>query len=510
MLNLTKLIFEKTGQCLNKPAVIFGGKAFTYKELSHMVNKYAGLLNWLGVKKGDRVALQLPKCMEFIFLHLANLALGAITLPLNPAFNQKEVEYLLDDSGSSLFFVDRHILKAGRFDLANKSNIKVIVRGGNSSDGLSTLLRTMQKNKKSTSPFYRTEPDDVALLCYTSGTTGKPKGAMITHRNLVTNTSALQKAWRWTEQDILLHVLPLFHIHGLCVALHGGLYAGSTVIIHEQFDPVKSLKTIEKTRSTMFMAVPTIYYRLINAWRESNADLSSMRIFFSGSGPLSKELFEEFYSATGFRIMERYGMTEAQMITTNPYNPEKRIPGSVGYPLPGVKIRIVSESGMDVNPGEIGEVWIKGENVFKGYWNMHLETRETFFEGWLRSGDLGFQDENDEMRLYLAGRSKELIITGGYNVYPKEVEDVLNQHKAVQEAVAVGITDPEFGEKVVAAVVLKVGFSPVLEEDIVLFCKKRLVSYKCPKQILYFETLPKNAMGKIQKHLIIDKMNRGS
>ncbi len=501
-MNLAKLLLEKQEQYAGKPAIMFEGQPYTYNDLKDKVKSYSDLLNWLGVKKGDRVAIQLPKCMEFIFLHLATLSLGAVTLPLNPAYSQEEVEYFLDNSGSKILFGDDQIIQPGQFNLDKKSDLRVVIRGTDGANGLAPLLKEAQIHDPGVMNKYPTGPNDTALLCYTSGTTGRPKGAMITHRNLVTNTLSLQRVWKWTENDVLLHVLPVFHIHGLCVALHGGLNAGSTVILHEKFDPIKCLKAIEEMKVTMFMAVPTIYYRFLQAWRKINSDLSSMRIFISGSAPLSKELFEEFWSATGFRILERYGMTETQMITSNPYEEERRIPGSVGYPLPGVQIRLVSESGNVVQPGEIGEVCIKGENVFKGYWHMPEISRNSFSKDWFRSADLGYQDEQDEMRLYLVGRSKELVISGGLNVYPKEVEDVLCRHESVQEAAVIGISDQEYGEKVAAAVVLKKDSYPVTKEEIIVFCKKRLVNYKCPKEVIILESLPRNAMGKVQKHLI--------
>lgn len=501
-MNLAKLILDKPGQDAGKPALIFEGKAYTRNDLQDMVNRYSKLLSWLGVKKQDRVAIQLPKCMEFIFLHLAALSLGAVSLPLNPAYNQEEVAYFLENSGSRILFVDDEIIQSGQYNLENKSGLRVVIRGTEGANGLVPLLKEAQRLRPGSINTYPTGPNDTALLCYTSGTTGRPKGAMITHRNLVSNTLALQKIWKWTENDVLLHVLPIFHIHGLCVALHGGLNAGSTVILHERFDPQESLTAIEEMKVTMFMAVPTIYYRFLQAWRTSKNDLSSMRVFISGSAPLSKELFEEFWSATGFRMIERYGMTETQMITSNPYEADKRIPGSVGYPLPGVQIRLVSEAGNDVRPGEIGEVCIKGENVFKGYWQMPEKTRNSFFGEWFRSGDLGYLDEKDQMRLYLVGRSKELIISGGFNVYPKEVEDVLCQHESVREAAVIGISDREYGEKVAAAIVLKKDGHPVTNEEVITFCKKRLVNYKCPKKVIILSALPRNAMGKVQKHLI--------
>jgi malonyl-CoA/methylmalonyl-CoA synthetase len=440
--------------------------------------------------------------MEFILLHLANLSLGAVTLPLNPAYTPEEIAYFLNDSGSTILFTDSEGFEKVRQMLAENEKIKVILLGNQGENSLGVLLKKFSGSGVKHLPANPTQPDDVAMICYTSGTTSKPKGAMITHRNLVTNTLALQKVWRWTDRDILLHVLPLFHVHGLCVALHGGLCAGSTIIMHGKFDPVRTWETIKREKCTMFMGVPTIYYRLLSVWDDARPNLASMRVFISGSAPLSVELFEHFHSATGFRILERYGMTEAQMITSNPYDSERRIPGSVGYPLPGVHVRVASESGEDVKPGEIGEILIKGENVFRGYWRMPEKTEESFVGGWFRSGDLGYQDAKDEMRLYLVGRTKELIISGGYNIYPKEVESVLDQHEAVLESAVLGLGDPEFGEKVAAAVVLRQDQPAPTEEDLIAFCRSRLVGYKCPKKIVFVDELPRNAMGKIQKHVI--------
>jgi len=271
------------------------------------------------------------------------------------------------------------------------------------------------------------------------------------------------------------------------------------------------------------MAVPTIYFRLMEIWPELKPapDLASMRVFISGSAPLSEELFARFYAATGFRILERYGMTETQMIVSNPYEQERRIPQSVGYPLPGVQVRVASDTGLDVTPGEVGEVLVKGENVFRGYWQMPEKTKDSFLGDWFRTGDLGYQDAKDGMRLYLVGRAKELIISGGYNIYPKEVEDVLAQHDAVLESAVIGVSDREFGEKVVAAVVLKSGDKGDIgrsdsettaettpkaasKEQLIAFCKEKLAGYKCPKEIIFLDELPRNALGKVQKHLITE------
>jgi len=363
------------------------------------------------------------------------------------------------------------------------------------------LLRAAAVEGAVFTPDYPTRAADAAMICYTSGTTGKPKGAVITHRNLVSNTVALHKVWQWTDRDVLLHVLPLFHVHGLGVALHGSLYAGSTTLMHERFDPARVWQAIAEEKCTMFMAVPTIYQRLCKELAGQRPDLGSMRVFISGSAPLGESLFKHFEELTGSRILERYGMTEAQMIASNPYDPEGRIPGSVGYPLPGVIIRVAGETGEEVQPGGIGEVWVVGDNVFKGYWQMPGETARCFAGRWLKTGDLGYQDPGDRGRLYLVGRAKELVISGGFNVYPKEVENVLEGHDAVLEAAVIGLEDEDLGEKVVAAVVLRSG-EEITASKLVAHCKQYLVGYKCPKEVFFVSELPRNTMGKVQKQVL--------
>jgi malonyl-CoA/methylmalonyl-CoA synthetase len=326
---------------------------------------------------------------------------------------------------------------------------------------------------------------------------------MITHENLIENMKALNLAWHWTDQDKLLHVLPLFHIHGLTVALQGGLYAGSTQILRERFDPLETWQIIEQEQCTMLMAVPTIYQRLSLAWEtlERKPNLEKVRVFISGSAPLPEPLFHRFKKQTGHTLLERYGMTEAGMIASNPYDSELRKIKSIGYPLSGVAVRIVGKQGRDVKPGEVGEVWIKGNNVFKGYWNQPEKTAESFQGRWFKSGDLGYQDSEDNFRLYLVGRARELIITGGYNVYPKEIENILEDHAAVQEAAVFGLADEDFGEQVTAAVVLREGRS-LEASELIQFCKTRLAGYKCPQKIFFRPVLPRNPMGKLQKHLL--------
>ncbi|WP_025270356.1 AMP-binding protein [Hippea sp. KM1] len=491
-MNISQKILDSLEGNPNK-RLVFEDTIYTYGYIASMIRKAASLLRKLGVSFGDRVALQLPKSMEFIYFHFANMLIGAITLPLNPSYSEAETEYYLSDSGSYLFITTKE----------NSQRLKGVI------DRLKikTFLVDEEMDKINDVGEYKekptTQPDDVAIIAYTSGTTGRSKGAMITHKNLITNMEALKKLWRMTDKDKLLHVLPIFHVHGLVVALQGGLNAAMDIVMHEKFDPIRTLKTIESERITLFMGVPTIYSRLTDALQklEGRIDLSSMRLFISGSAPLTKVLFEKFYSLTGHRILERYGMSEAGMITSNPYEPKERIPLSVGYPLEGCSIKIVKD-GKEAKPFEVGEVYIKGTNVFKGYWQMPKKTEESFDNGWFKSGDLGYTDNSG--RLFLVGRAKELIITGGLNVYPKEVENVLDSHPDVKESAVFGVKDDDFGERVEAAVVLDKGIDP---QDLIDYCKKNLAHYKCPKRIHILDELPKNAMGKVQKNILIERFS---
>jgi malonyl-CoA/methylmalonyl-CoA synthetase len=509
-MNLARLLSETASRRPGKPAVIFEGTSHSYSAFDRQVGRYAAMLQAEGIGKGARVAVQLTKRMEFLYLHLAALSVGAITLPLNPEYREGEVGYFLSDSGSSLFVTDEERFRRAAGAFGNLRGVRALLVDGAVVDGAGSLPDRLACAPSRFQRTYPTGGDDVAMICYTSGTTGRSKGAMITHRNLVENMLALSQAWEWTEKDVLLHVLPLFHVHGLNVAAHGSLYAGSTIVMHGKFEPRRAWEALEKERCTLLMAVPTIYQRLLGEWGklERKPGLRGMRVFISGSAPLADNLFHRFEKETGFRILERYGMTETGMITSNPIDPAHRVAKSVGGPLPGVRIRVVGGDGEDVRMGEVGEVWIRGDNVFRGYWGMPEKTRESFVEGWFRSGDLGYRDPNDGGRLYLVGRAKELIISGGYNVYPKEVENVIESHEAVKESAVVGLPDEEFGEKVAAAVVLEDGRGFVAPEVLAAHCKERLAIYKCPREIAVVPELPRNAMGKVLKNRIVEEFRR--
>jgi malonyl-CoA/methylmalonyl-CoA synthetase len=334
-------------------------------------------------------------------------------------------------------------------------------------------------------------------MIYTSGTTGWPKGAELTHRNLTANLNSLHEAWEWQNDDVLLHVLPLFHVHGLIVALHGALNAGATTVLLPRFEPLQTLELLVRRPCTVFMGVPTIHRRLVEAPGAERYSLQHMRLVTSGSDRLPDDLFYRFEKQFGVQLLERYGMSEAGMILSNPLHGERRV-GSVGLPLPGVEVRIADpETNAPLPDGQVGEVQVRGENVCKGYWRQPEKTAAAFTpDGWLRTGDLGLREPDGYFTL--KGRAKDLIISGGYNVYPPEVERVLNEHPAVEASAVIGCPDAEWGERVIAIVELRSGVRAEPEE-IMQFCRERLAPYKAPRQVLFTAPLPRNALGKVQK-----------
>jgi malonyl-CoA/methylmalonyl-CoA synthetase len=476
----------------------------TYAELEEFVNRTAGYLQSLGLQRGDRVALQLSKSLEFILLHLATVRLGAITLPLNLAYPPDELKYFLEDSGAKLFFALESFKEKMQTVLselpelqqcvflnpAEPDQFNYLITNYQSSRGLGT---DFAKNAQS----YSTNEDDTAVIIYTSGTTGRPKGAEITHGNLISNLEALHTAWGWRPDDVLLHALPIFHVHGLFVALQGALYAGATTWLMREFDAKSTLQLLTGGQCSVFMAVPTIHQRLLDAPDATRFDLSHVRLITSGSDRLPDEVFTGFQQTFGYTLLERYGMTETGMNCSNPLNGERRL-GSVGLPLTRVEVRVVNPENDQLLPnGEIGEVQLRGPNIFKGYWKQPGKTAESFtVDGWFHTGDLGFLEPDGY--LTLCGRSKDLIISGGLNIYPPEVERVLAEHPSIAACAVIGCLDREWGERVTAIVVLNRGES-VSGQDLIAFCRERLAPYKSPKSIVFRDDLPRNAMGKVQK-----------
>jgi malonyl-CoA/methylmalonyl-CoA synthetase len=466
----------------------------SYEELNRLVNQTAGYLQSLGVQPGDRVAIQLSKGLEFILLHLATIRLGAISLPLNLSYPADELKYFLEDSGARLFFTLVSALEKTNSILSDLPDLReCIYLDPVRPDHFLSLV----SGHAVESSFPASASDDTAVIIYTSGTTGRPKGAEITHGNLTSNLEALHDAWGWQANDVLLHVLPIFHVHGLFVALHGALHAGATTLLMREFNAQKTLKLLSSGKCTVFMAVPTIHRRLLDYPDANRFNLSRVRLITSGSDRLPDEVFTGFQKTLGYTLLERYGMTETGMNCSNPLQGERRI-GSVGMPLPGVEVRIVhSESGLLLPTGEIGEVQLRGPNIFKGYWQQPGKTAESFsHDGWFKTGDLGYLETDGY--LTLCGRSKDLIISGGLNIYPPEVERVLMEHPAVEACAVIGCPDPEWGERVTAVVVLRGENSPS-SEDLIHFCRQKLAPYKSPKTIIFKEGLPRNSMGKVQK-----------
>lgn len=467
----------------------------TYTELDRLVGQTAGYLQSLGVQPGDRVALQLMKSVEFILLHLATIRLGAIVLPLNLAYPPDELKYFLEDSGAKLFFASVSSQEKIQPVFPQLPELQQCVFLNPSRPEEFQSIITNHRPPISNSLL--SDLSDTAVIIYTSGTTGRPKGAEITHGNLQSNLDALHDAWGWTPDDVLLHVLPIFHVHGLFVALHGALHAGATTLLMREFDAQRTLELLSTGKCTVFMAVPTIHQRLLDTPDAQRYDLSQVRLITSGSDRLPDDAFTGFQRTFGYTLLERYGMTETGMNCSNPLHGERRV-GSVGFPLPGVEVRIVNADSRDVLPdGEIGEMEIRGPNVFKSYWQQPDKTAASFSaDGWFRTGDLGFREVDGYITL--CGRSKDLIISGGLNIYPPEVERVLVEHPAVSACAVIGCPDREWGERVTAVVVLNKNES-VTGEELIGFCRERLAPYKSPKSIVFRNDLPRNAMGKVQK-----------
>jgi malonyl-CoA/methylmalonyl-CoA synthetase len=456
-----------------------------------LVARQANALQAAGVTAGDRIAAQTAKTPEALALYGAAVALGAVFLPLNTAYTTDEIDYFLGDAKPRIFVCD-----GGRqTDLA-----PVAARHGAgvltlNADGSGSLSDAAAAHAATIRPADRA-PDDLAALLYTSGTTGRSKGAMLTQRNLLSNAEVLAELWRFTPQDVLLHALPIFHTHGLFVASNVALLSGGSMIFLPSFDTDTVVRQLPK--ATAMMGVPTFYTRLLDDPRLTRALVAHMRLFVSGSAPLLAETHLAFESRTGHRILERYGMTETNMIASNPYVGERRA-GTVGFPLPGVEVRLTAD-GSEVAPGEVGQIEVRGPNVFKGYWQMPEKTAEELRpDGFFLTGDLGQIDPQGYLKI--VGRSKDLIISGGFNVYPKEVELLLDEVPGVLESAVIGLPHPDFGEAVFAVLVARKGER--LDPPTALGAiRERLARYKQPKAAVVVDALPRNTMGKVQKNLL--------
>lgn len=464
------------------------GSLITYRGLREQTGRMANALVQLGVNPRDRVAVQVDKSPEALILYLACARAGAVFLPLNTAYTLNELAYFLRDAGPSLVVVSPEKQQAV-VELDSKARVETLSADGSGS------LTDAAAHYPSDFTDELVSANDLAAILYTSGTTGRSKGAMLTHGNLASNALTLKEAWRFTREDVLLHALPVYHTHGLFVATNTVLAAGASMRFLPVFDPKTVLQNLPQ--ATVFMGVPTYYTRLLGEKGLSPDVASHIRLFVSGSAPLLAETHRMWRERTGAEILERYGMTETNMITSNPYD-GPRIPGSVGLPLPGVSVRIADgATGRPLPQGEIGVIEVKGPNVFKGYWRMPEKTAEEFrADGWFVTGDLGRIDEHGYVSIL--GRGKDLIITGGLNVYPKEVESEIDALAGVEESAVIGLPHPDFGEAVAAVVVPLAGVG-IDEAQILSALRERLAGFKLPKRVLIEPALPRNAMGKVQK-----------
>ena len=476
------------------------GLLYSWRDLERATAMMANLLESLGLPADTRVAVQVEKSVEAMMLYLATLRAGFVFLPLNTAYQSAEIEYFIGNaepavvvcSRKNFGWVSKIAFKAGTqnvFTLDDDRTGSLLERAAHCSDQHTVAVK---------------QADDLAAILYTSGTTGRSKGAMLSHGNMLSNALVLKDYWGWKPGDVLIHALPIFHVHGLFVALHGALINGSKMIWLSRFDPALVLAKLPE--ATVFMGVPTLYVRLLAEPGLNKHAVRNMRLFVAGSAPLLIETFTEWQKRTGHTILERYGMSETAMLTSNPYmlsQGGERRGGTVGFALPGVDLRVRGENNLPLPAGEIGGIEVKGPNIFKGYWRMPEKTKEEFTaDGYFKTGDVGKVDTQGYVTI--VGRSKDLIISGGYNVYPAEIEGYINDMPGVAESALVGVPHPDFGEVGVAVVVAKAG-AQLDAGKLVAALKSKLANFKIPKQCFVVNELPRNTMGKVQKAVLRDQ-----
>lgn len=495
--NLFSCYLEGRENSHDRDAVYAEDRIYSYADLANHSACYANALTDLGVRPGDRVCAYIDKSIVNIFLYLACLRAGIVYQPLNPAFQPAEVDYFLTDAGPTMVVCstaneDRVRTAAAR---AGVKRVLTLDR-----DGSGTLAAAAGRSGSIFATRW-CDGSELACLLYSSGTTGKPKGIKLSHDNLAANVRTLVDLWGFTSGDVLIHALPLFHVHGLFVALGCVFTAGASLHLLKKFDTGKIIGLFPQ--ATVLMGVPTFYTRLLQSPGLTEAACSSMRLFICGSAPLLEETFNQFRQQTGHAILERYGTSETGMSTSNPLNGERRA-GAVGTPLPGVLIKIVEDKGNEVAEDGVGEMLIKGPNVFSGYWNLDDVNRSAFTaDGYFRSGDLAKRDADGYIRI--VGRAKDMIISGGENVYPKEIEHCLDRIQGVSESAVVGLVDADLGERVVAILVAEPNYR-LDEAEIIALLKTQLAGFKVPKQICFMDELPRNTMGKVQKNRLRESL----
>jgi malonyl-CoA/methylmalonyl-CoA synthetase len=488
--NLYALLRDHFLEDAEQPCLLIpGGPVIHYDELDAASARIAHALSAEGCRPGDRVAVQTEKHWQGLALYLACLRAGLVYLPLNPAYQRGELAYFFADAEPSVI-----VCRPGSQDLVGGLCPKAVVL---TLEGESGTLLERATDRSDSFDTIMSRPDDVAAILYTSGTTGRSKGAMLSHRNLASNALALVEQWGFTRGDVLLHALPMYHVHGLFVACHCVLLSAARMLWLPKFDAREVIELLP--HASVMMGVPTFYTRLLAEASFDKTACRSTRLFISGSAPLLPDTFNEFRARTGQVILERYGMTETGMNTSNPLDGE-RIAGTVGLPLPGISVRIADAEDRSSAPGVVGGIEVKGPNVFNGYWRMPEKTREEFTaDGYFKTGDMGELLPNGYLKI--VGRAKDLIITGGLNVYPAEIEDRINALPGVAESAVIGVPDPDFGESVTAVVVPRPGYA-LNEADLTTALKAEIASFKVPKRVHVVADLPRNAMGKVQKNIL--------
>jgi malonyl-CoA/methylmalonyl-CoA synthetase len=476
-------------------------KYYSWRDLERGTAKIANLFASLQLPPGSRIAAQVEKSPEALMLYLATVRAGFVYLPLNTAYRASEMAYFIGNATPAVVVCSPKNFGwitqiAFREGTRHVFTLDEPHQGRNSG----TLLSRAVHHADHFDTVHR-EPDDLAAILYTSGTTGRSKGAMLSHDNLASNIRVLQDAWQWQQGDVLLHALPLFHIHGLFVAAHGALMNGSKTIFLSKFDSASVMRHLP--RATVFMGVPTYYVRLLSDPALNHDVCKNIRLFVSGSAPLLTETFETFIEKTGHTILERYGMSETAMLTSNPYKGSRKA-GTVGPALPGVSVRVMNQEAQPCGIDEIGDIQVRGPNIFKGYWQMPEKTAEEFTEdGYFKTGDVGRVDVDGYVSI--VGRSKDLIISGGYNVYPKEIESVIDEMPGVLESAVIGVPHADFGEAVVAVVVMRDG-ATLSEAALIDTLKTRIANFKVPKRVHFVDELPRNTMGKVQKNVLREQL----
>jgi len=480
------------------------GLAYSWRDIDRATAMVANLLGSLNIPPASRIAVQVEKSVEAVVLYLATLRAGHVFLPLNTAYQSAEIDYFITNAEPAVVvcspvnfgWVSKIAFRAGTqhvFTLGDDRSGSLLERAAHCSDQHTVVAR---------------DPDDLAAILYTSGTTGRSKGAMLSHDNLLSNARVLKDYWGWKPGDVLIHALPIFHVHGLFVALHGALINGSKILWMAKFDPRRAIAWMAE--ATVFMGVPTLYVRMLGEPGLTREATAHMRLFVSGSAPLLIETFNDWRGRTGHTILERYGMSETAMLTSNPYAADARFGGqserrggTVGFPLPGVELRVAGDNNQPLPVGDIGAIQVRGPNIFKGYWRMPEKTAEEFTaDGFFKTGDVGKVDERGYVTI--VGRSKDLIISGGYNVYPAEIEGYINDMPGVAESAVVGVPHPDFGEVGVVVVIAKAGAT--LDADrIIADLKAKLANFKIPKRCFVVAELPRNTMGKVQKNLLRER-----